>query len=79
MKNKIYKIKPTKKQLDTIKFYWDMFQVEQTLFWARMGEIEKAMSKKTEIKDLEFFFCDNECVGIGNANRDMKLIHGEDL
>jgi len=33
------------------------------------------MAKKTGIENIEFFFCDNEIVGIGNVERTMRLIH----
>ena len=36
---------------------------------------EREMAKKTGIENLEFFFCDNEIVGIGNVERTMRLIH----
>jgi hypothetical protein len=78
MKNK-YKINPTKKQIAIMKLYWDMFQVEQLHLWSRIGDLEKEMSKKTGIEGLEFFQCDNDWVGIGDSDRDMRLIHGEDL
>ena len=76
MKNKIT---PTKTQIAIVKLYWDMFQAEQSLFYGRIGELEKAMSKKTGIKDIEFFQCDGDWVGIGNAERTMKLIQREEL
>lgn len=79
MKRKVYKIKPTKKQLAIMKLYWDMFQAEQSILWARIGELEKEMSKKVGIEELEFFQCDNDWVGIGQGKREMRLIHGEDL
>lgn len=79
MKNKTYKINPTKKQLGIMKLYWDMFQAEYNIFWGRIGELEKAMSKETGIKDLEFFQSDGDWCGIGNGERTMRLIHGEDL
>ena len=79
MKRKVYKINPTKEQLAIMKLYWDMFQIEQNILWAKIGEFEKAMSKATGIECLEFFWCDNECVGIGDGNRYMRLVHREDL
>jgi len=79
MKNNVYKIFPTKKQIAIMKLYWDMFQAEQSILWGKMGKLEKEMSKKTGIKGLEFIQCDNDWVGVGNQDRDMKLIHGEDL
>jgi len=71
---KKYQINPTKKQLAIIKLYWDMFQTEQAILWGKMAEFEKGMSRETGIKDLEFFWCDNECVGVGNVSRTMRLI-----
>jgi len=79
MKNKTYKIKPNKKQLGILKLYWDMFQVEQSRLWIRIGELEKEMSIQTGIEGIEFFQCDNDWVGIGQGNREMRLIHGEEL
>jgi hypothetical protein len=79
MKTKIYKINPTKKQLAIMKLYWDMFQAEQSNLWIRIGELEREMSKKTGIEELEFFQDDNDWVGIGQGNREMRLIYGEDL
>jgi len=45
----------------------------------KIGKLEKEMSKKAGIPELEFFWCDNECVGIGDGNREMGLIHREKL
>ncbi len=78
MKNK-YKINPTKKKIAIMKLYWDMFQVEQLYLWSRIGDLEKEMSKKTGLEGLEFFQCDNDWVGIGDSDRYMRLIHGEEL
>ena len=69
-----YIVKPNKKQLEIIKLHWDMFKAEETLFWAKMGELEKKMSKETGIKELEFFNSDGDWCGVGNADRTMKLL-----
>jgi len=74
-----YKIKPTEKQLEIIKLYWKMFNAENDIFWGKLGELEKAMSKKTGIKDLEFFQSDGDWCGVGNVDRTMGLLHREDL
>lgn len=71
---KTYKIKPTKKQLAIIKEYWDKFKVEESIFWKRVMYLEQLMSEETDIEGLEFFYADNECVGVGNVSRSMKLI-----
>jgi hypothetical protein len=79
VKMKKYKIKPTKKQLELMKLYWGMFKAEEAIFWSRVGELERKLSTETKIKDIEFFYSDNECVGIGDYNREMKLIHRGEL
>lgn len=79
MKNKI--IKPTKKQLEIMKLYWRMFQAETAIYWGRIGDLEREMSKRTGIKDMEFIH-DSMCIGwcgVGNYDRTMRLIHGEEL
>jgi hypothetical protein len=76
---KKYKIKPTKKQLLIMKDYWARMNGVQNYYYRSLGELEKEMSIKTGIKDLEFFFCDNEIVGIGQGNREMALIQREKL
>ncbi len=78
---KRYKIKPNIKQLGIIKLYWKMFQAENVIFWAKIGELEKGMSKKTGIKDLEFIH-DSMWMGwagIGNTSRTMPLYQREEL
>jgi len=79
MKNKQYKIVPTKKQLNILKKYWKRYQDNYDKFWGETGELERAMNIETKIKDLEFFWCDGECVGIGQYDRKMALIPREDL
>lgn len=44
-----------------------------------MHQIEIAMEKQTKIKEIEFFFCDNEYVSIGNYLRTMELIGRDGL
>lgn len=72
---KKYTIIPTKEQKRIILAYWvKMKEIEDT-YYARVNELEKELARETGIKDIEFFFCDNECAGVGNADRTMKLIH----
>ncbi len=78
MKNKC-KINPTENQIKIMKEYWQRFQSVQDFYYRSINELEKEMSKKTSIEELEFFFCDGERVGIGNASRTMKLIHQQKL
>ena len=73
---KKYKIKPPSKKI--LKKYWDALKKQEDYFYDRVRVIEKAMEEETGIKDIEFFWCDNSIVGIGNAYRTMKLIDRTD-
>ena len=70
-----YQIKKTKK----LKPYWKELLEIELQYYNAVYRLEKRMSREIGIKDLEFFMCDNEHVGIGNAERTMPLIHGEEL
>jgi hypothetical protein len=78
MKKK-YPIRPTEEQLEIMKHFWAMLQQEETLFYAKVGELERNMSERIGIENLEFFQCDNDFVGIGDYDRKMKLIQREEL
>jgi hypothetical protein len=78
MKKK-YPIKPTEKQLNIMKLYWSMLQTELSLFYGRVGKLERDMSDATKIDTLEFFQVDNDFVGVGNYDRTLKLIQREEL
>jgi len=69
-----YSITPTKKQKTIIKTYWKSLQDFENMYFSAVQNLEKLMSKETGIKDLEFFSCDGAYVGVGNADRTMKLI-----
>jgi len=72
----MYKIKPTKKQIDIMKSGWKQLDVEEGRSSKMIMAIEKWMEKETGIKGIEFFRSpDDGCYcGIGNAERTMKLI-----
>jgi len=77
MKKK-YKIKITKQLLKKLKSYWKEFKKIQDKFYKEQYELEKKAQKETGI-GIEFFKVDGECVGIGNYERTMKLIHSYEL
>ena len=82
MENKMkkkYPIKPTEKQLNLMKLYWAMLQTELSMFYSRVGQLEKDMSDDTKIDGLEFFQSDNDFVGVGNYDRTLKLTQREEL
>ena len=76
---KKYKIKVTKELIKKLKPYWEQLEVLQCEYIGKVFQLEEKMSKEVGIKDLEFFMCDGEYVGIGNIDRTMKLIHGYQL
>lgn len=79
MKKKIYTLKPTKKQLETMKLYWAMLKQEENLFYVKVYELEKNMSEMVGLEDLEFFQTESGFAGIGNMDRTMNLIHSKEL
>lgn len=62
--------KINKKELKDItirlKPYWAKFKKIQNGYFKKIRLLEEEMNKKMNIKtQLEFFYCDGECVGIG--------------
>jgi hypothetical protein len=74
-----YKIKKTKKLIKKLQKYWKEYCRLDNDFRKNMHELEQRMEKETGIKGIELFWCDNECVGIGNEMRTMELIKMEEL
>lgn len=76
---KKYKIKVTQKLVKQLKPFWRESQDIQDSYNIKIAGLEREMAKKTGIENIEFFFCDNEIVGIGNVERTMRLIHDVEL
>lgn len=55
--------------------YFKLVNEIENNYFEQMNDLEEIMQDETGIEDLEFFWCDNEVVGIGNKNRTIKLIH----
>ena len=72
---KKYKVKPTEKQLTSIKQHWKKLQEIESEFHEKLMGLEISMEAATGIQGIEFFNCDGEYVGVGNAERTMELIH----
>ena len=72
-------IEPNKKQLKTMRLYWEKLLRIETVFLNRVYDLEKELSREIGIKEIEFFRCDGDYVGIGNADRTMNLINEEKL
>lgn len=71
------KIKVDKKLSILIRKYDEKLRKVEDEFWGKVCKLEKEMAKETSIEDIEFFWMDGECVGVGtSANpKKMKLIH----
>ena len=76
---KKYKIKVTKKLIEQLRPFWREFRKVQGRYDIKLRKLEEGMAKKTGIKNIEFFFCDNEIAGIGNVERTLPLIRDTDL
>ena len=77
MKN--YPIEVDKELIDKLKPFWHDLKVKESEFYRLVSVIEEIMEKRTGIKGIEFFQCDGEYIGIGNAERTMRLIGCEEL
>ena len=74
-----YKYPKTKELIKKLQSYWIEVQKLDNLHRTLVYELEKKMEKAIGIEGIEFFMCDNSIVGIGNVERTMELIHGEEL
>ena len=73
------KIKVTRKLLKQLKPFWQELQKIQGSYNIKIAELEEGMAKKTGVENIEFLFCDNEIVGIGNVERTIRLIRDTEL
>ena len=76
---KKYKIKVDKKLIRRLKKYWKAAMILQDEFYEELFKLEKLMEKETKIEGIEFFIPEGGIVGIGNAQRTMRLIHAHEL
>ena len=73
------KIKKTRILIDKLKPFWKEMRERQSTFFKDLKDIEEEMEKKSRIKGLFFFMCDDEIVGIGNDDRTLELINDSEL
>jgi len=78
-KMKKYQIQITKELINKLKPFWKKYETISNKYWDGITKLEMKMSKEMGIEEMEFFFVDNECAGIGNVARTMKLIQREKL
>ena len=77
--SKRYPIKADKKLITKLKPFWRQLQELENEHYSRVQKLEKLMQLATKIDGIEFFMSDGYYCGIGNVNRTMKLIFGEEL
>ena len=75
-------MKHKKETIKLLKKYWEKRNIIQRDFIHKEFKIEEAMSKAVG-KELEFFYVDGECMGIGakdfNERFKFPLIHEDEL
>ena len=75
---KVYKIKVTPKLLKEFTYAWKLVQHASNQYWDSIYQIEQSLKKSTNIS-AEVFFVDGDLVGIGEVNREMRLVTREEL
>ena len=78
------KLKDKEKVIKKLKPFWDRYWKKEEKFRNEVSELEKEMTERIGLGiELEFFYVDNECVGIGAySNEERKkfpLIHDSEL
>jgi hypothetical protein len=76
---KKYKIEKTKKLIKQLNPYYKQYKEIENRYYEDIRDLEIEMEGVLGIKEIEFFFCDNEMVGIGTADRTMALVHRKEL
>ena len=77
---KHYKVKLTPELRTKLKKWWKQYLIIFDDYWEQVGKLEKQMAEDTGIKDAEFFFHEEvRAVGIGNAERTLRLIQRDEL
>jgi hypothetical protein len=75
----MYTYPSTPELIEKLKPFWKKMQKAEERFICDLNTIESEISEATGIEDVVFFWSDNEIVGIGNAGRNMELIHDSEL
>ena len=65
-------------QLELLKILWKEYKEMEDLLYMKVDELEKIGLTNTGI-DIEFFFTDGGCVGIGDIGREYELVQSEQL
>ena len=68
----------TKKQKETLRKLWRHYKLAEELYYMQIDELEE-IGKTNLGVDIEFFFTDGGCVGIGTYDRVYELLQQEGL
>lgn len=72
-------IKVTTKLVKQLHMFWPKIQLIEEEYWKEINKAEKELEELAGIKDIEIFHSDGEIVGIGNAERTIRLIHRHEI
>jgi hypothetical protein len=72
-------IKVTTKLVKQLHLFWPAVGLLEEKYWKNINKLEKKLEELTGIKDIEFFHSDGEIVGIGNAEKTIRLIHRKEI
>ena len=78
------KLKDKNKIISKLKPFWRRYWKKEEKFRKEVAKLEKEMTEKINLGiKLEFFYVDNECVGIGGFDLEDRekfpLIHDSEL
>jgi hypothetical protein len=72
-------IKVTPKLLKQLHMFWPKVQLIEEMYWKEINKAEKELEELTGITDILIFHSDGEIVGIGNAEKTIRLIHRHEI
>ena len=75
---KKHTVKVDKVLINKLKPFWKELQELESDFLFKVRELERRMSEKISIQDIEFIMSDGYYCGIGNIGS-MRLIHDTEL
>jgi len=77
-----YTLKPNRTQMKAIREAWASAMSHTDVYWHKIRQVEKELSAKTGIKDIEFIndtWMGDGLIGIGNVARTMRLLQRDKL
>jgi hypothetical protein len=72
-------IKVTPKLLKQLHMFWPAIELLEEKYWKEVNKLEKELEELTGIENIDIYHSDNSIVGIGNAERTMRLIYRHEI